>query len=114
MNPLGPILLASGLISIALAIPLIRRRVKPNDFYGVRLPAAFVSEEAWFDLNEFGGRLLARWGASLCVWAVGVAILPRKWWVPAAIAATVWLLAALAVAVVLTFRRGARWRQPRS
>jgi hypothetical protein len=51
-----------GLLFVALAVPLIRGRVKPNCAYGVRIPAAFASEEAWYRVNRHGGFCLLAFG----------------------------------------------------
>ncbi|MEM0966235.1 MAG: SdpI family protein [Verrucomicrobiota bacterium] len=60
MNPetyafvnIGIAILISG-----LSIPLILRKVPMNHFYGVRFPQSFKSEEAWFEINEYGGKAL--------------------------------------------------------
>ncbi|MEX1117208.1 MAG: SdpI family protein [Terrimicrobiaceae bacterium] len=42
-----------------------------NRFYGVRFPEAYHSDENWFDLNEYGGRLLL--GASIVIYLVAFA-----------------------------------------
>ena len=36
----------TGLVFVAIAIPLIRRRIPPNRLYGLRVPATFVDE--WY------------------------------------------------------------------
>jgi len=54
-----PVLYGLGVFFIALAIPLIRRRVKPNWIYGVRFPATLEDESVWYDMNARGGRDLA-------------------------------------------------------
>ena len=61
----------TALVSLALALPLIARRVGPNHLYGARLREAFTSDEAWFAINEFAGRRCALW--SLATLAGGVA-----------------------------------------
>ena len=45
-----------GLLLIMLAIPLIRRRVPPNDWYGVRIAATFADEWVWYEANARSGR----------------------------------------------------------
>ena len=62
--------LTSGLI-IALCIPLVRGRVKPNSLYGIRLPQAFKSEDAWHAINRFGGKCFIAW--CLPMFLIGVA-----------------------------------------
>jgi uncharacterized membrane protein len=57
---------AGGMIA-ALALPLIKRNVKMNALYGIRIPKAFESEEAWYAINEYGGRMLLK---SSFVWFV--------------------------------------------
>ena len=44
-----------------LAVPLVRRRVAPNDHYGIRLARAFESDEIWYEINEYGGRRMIFW-----------------------------------------------------
>ncbi len=66
----------SGLLMILVALPLVKRRVPMNRWYGVRIPAAFESPERWYEVNEYGGRLLARWAGLLV--AAGIA----GWFVP--------------------------------
>jgi uncharacterized membrane protein len=52
-----------GSLFIGLSIPLMRRSVKMNHWYGVRIAKSFESEENWYKINEYGGRLLMRWSA---------------------------------------------------
>ncbi|NUN68543.1 MAG: SdpI family protein [Bacteroidetes bacterium] len=49
---------AVGLLFIGLAVPLIKRRIPPNDLYGFRVPETLASEELWYDVNEYSGRQL--------------------------------------------------------
>jgi hypothetical protein len=55
-------------VIIALSVPLVKRQVKPNKTYGVRFKASFQSDEAWYDINEFGGRSMIKW--SLLILAI--------------------------------------------
>ena len=45
---------ASGLLMIVFGVPLILRRVPPNAFYGLRVPATFKDEQVWYDANGNG------------------------------------------------------------
>ena len=45
-----------GVVLIALAIPLMLRRVKPNGWYGLRVKATFADESVWYDANALSGR----------------------------------------------------------
>lgn len=39
------------LLLVALAIPLLRRRVRPNGLYGLRVPATFADDWVWYEAN---------------------------------------------------------------
>lgn len=72
MNPAFYALTHIGIALLlgALSIPLIRRRVPMNKFYGVRFPQSFQSDEAWYRINAFGGKCLVV--ASLAILFVGI------------------------------------------
>ena len=50
--------ICTGLILIAVCLPLVKKKVKMNRWYGIRVPKAFRSEEDWYKINEYGGRQL--------------------------------------------------------
>jgi hypothetical protein len=58
----GGIFLGCGLITIAMARPLILRRVPPNKIYGVKLKATYADEWVWYEANEAGGSDFLKWG----------------------------------------------------
>lgn len=64
-------LVVMGAIIFCLTLPLIWRKVPRNRWYGVRLREAFSSEQRWYDINAYGGRILARWSIPIIV--VGLA-----------------------------------------
>ena len=39
------------LVLMAVAVPLARRRVPPNAWYGLRVPATFADREVWYAAN---------------------------------------------------------------
>ena len=60
---------ASGAVLIGFAVPLIRRRVAPNWWYGVRVRATFADEWVWYEANAASGRDLLAVGVLLVVLA---------------------------------------------
>ena len=40
-----------GLVFIALAIPLLRRKVGPNHLYGLRVKETLENEDVWYEAN---------------------------------------------------------------
>jgi hypothetical protein len=67
-----------GVLSLVLAIPLVRGRVKPNPLYGVRFRESFQSEEAWFAINRYGGRRMAIWAMPIIALGLVVLFLPLR------------------------------------
>jgi hypothetical protein len=61
MTAIAIVTLLSGILIFLLCLPLIFRKVPMNRSYGIRIPAAFESEQRWYDINAYGGRRLAAW-----------------------------------------------------
>jgi len=104
---MNPIAISHGiiaLVSIGLSWPLVKRKIKRNQIYGIRIPEAVKSEERWLEINAYGGWLLMRWGIVLAITAgIGLA-LPRKDWIIYAFSSLVIILGGLGVVVALIFR----------
>jgi len=47
----------AGLILTLWCIPLALGKIGPNFFYGIRTRAAYASEENWYRINRFGGKI---------------------------------------------------------
>src|SRR5262245_19433458 len=62
----------AGVLTIAIAIPLILRRVPPNGLYGLRVPATFADEWVWYEANARFGRSLVFLGTLLIILGVGL------------------------------------------
>jgi hypothetical protein len=52
---------SSGLVIFLVSLPLACRKAPINPFYGIRIPAAFESNERWYEINAYGGRQMAWW-----------------------------------------------------
>lgn len=48
----------TGLIFSGLSIPLIRRKVKINSWYGIRIPQTMDNEKVWYEVNEIVGKYI--------------------------------------------------------
>lgn len=66
------IFLVSAVITIIAGVPLKRRKVKPNWFYGFRTPATLKDEALWYDVNEKTGKDLMVIGNVLGVLAAAM------------------------------------------
>ena len=80
--PAGIVLIGMGLLIALISVPLLHRKVPQNRWYGVRVPASFVSAENWYALNEFGAKRLLGLSAALAVLGlVRLSLPPMPWWV---------------------------------
>ncbi len=61
-----------GVASLILGWPLARRRVPPNRWYGVRVPATLSAPRIWYEANAVCGDELVRLGLVLLVIAVAL------------------------------------------
>lgn len=59
-----------GLATTAMAIPLILRKVPMNRYYGIRIPKAFQSDDNWYDINAYGGKVLLIYGLFLILFGI--------------------------------------------
>jgi hypothetical protein len=51
-----------GLLLIGVGWPLAARRVRPNRWYGLRVPATFADQTVWYEANAVAGRDMVRLG----------------------------------------------------
>lgn len=58
-------LISIGTISVVVSMPLIRRRVPMNRWYGIRTRKAFASEDNWYAINAYGGKVFFVFGVFL-------------------------------------------------
>lgn len=61
-----------GALMVGLGVPLVRRRVRPNPLYGLRVPATFADERVWYEANAASGRDMIAVGAALVAVALGL------------------------------------------
>ena len=95
---------ALGVLLVALGWPMATRRVRPNHWYGLRVPATFADEHVWYEANALAGRDTMALGVVLVLVAVA---LPRLTTLPDS-AYTVVCAGILGVGSVLLTLRG--WR----
>jgi uncharacterized membrane protein len=67
----GTVLAAvTGLVYQALGWPLMKRRIKPNHWYGYRISSTLKDERVWYPVNERGGKHLVLAGGVLLALAL--------------------------------------------
>ncbi len=58
---LGLVNIAGACLMVGISLPLVKRKIKMNGLYGIRIAKAFESEDNWYSINEYGGRQLIIW-----------------------------------------------------
>jgi hypothetical protein len=108
MNPIAILHVIVGLLVIAVSVPLVRKKVKMNPWYGIKIPEAFKSEERWYEINQYGGRLMLWWGLSIVLVAGFGLVLQERYWITYNFSALGIIVAGLGVVVALILRYAAR------
>jgi hypothetical protein len=67
-----------SLLLIGLSVPMIRERVRPNPWYGLRIPITLNDPEVWYPANRYAGWLLLVYGLVQLVLSAGLALLLHK------------------------------------
>jgi uncharacterized membrane protein len=86
-----------------LSLPLIGRKVPPNNLYGFRVRRTLENEDVWYAANEFSAKRLLWLGIATVVVAVTLFFLTTRIDLYALSLATV-LLVGLAVCLIQSFR----------
>jgi len=65
-----------GFLIILLCIPLVKRKIRMNRWYGMRIPKSFKSEENWYKINEYGGKIFIYWSIPIVLIGIVSLFLP--------------------------------------
>ena len=60
--PIQYVHLGLGILTAVFSLPLIYRKIPLNRAYGIRIRAAFASNDNWYSINEYGGKLFFVFG----------------------------------------------------
>ncbi len=94
----------AGLILVGISLPLIKRKIKMNAIYGFRIDAAFASEQKWYDINAYGGRMFIRWGFAMIITGLIGISMPHKFWLAYAYLSLIIIFGGLIIAVRKTLQ----------
>jgi uncharacterized membrane protein len=64
----------TGILFVLISIPLARRKIRPNMFYGVRTRKTLSNEKLWYEANYRFGKdlILSGTGVFLVATAIGI------------------------------------------
>jgi uncharacterized membrane protein len=111
MNPVAILHIIVALVIIGFSLPLMKRKIKMNPWYGIRIAESFKSEERWFEINQYGGRLMLWWGVVIGIMATIGLSFERRLWATYDFGALVIVLGGLGVVIALIFRYAARTKR---
>lgn len=77
MNPMLLLSLAfaaTGALFAAISVPLLQRRIRPNPWYGFRVPRTLDNADRWYAVNAYAARYLLWGGVATAVAAPGLAL----------------------------------------
>src|SRR3954469_24111479 len=95
---------SSGLLSTALAVPLMRRNIAPNSLYGFRVRRTLEDPKVWYDANAYAGRCLFGFGLGTAIADLALYLIPAIDPLVYATACLLIVLVGLAVSLILSFR----------
>lgn len=75
---LGVFDIGTGLLCIAINIPLLRGSVSRNPFYGFRFRQSFESDANWQQINTYGAKRLMSWSVLIVLMGIGTFFLPLQ------------------------------------
>lgn len=68
--------LLSGLLLVALSIPMIMGKIPPNGLYGFRVKKTMENPDVWYPVNAFSGKWLLAAGIVQALAAVAFYLIP--------------------------------------
>lgn len=94
----------NGLLLALISMPLIARKVPPNQLYGFRVRRTLEDPRVWYDANAYAGRCLQRAGIAIAVACVALYLIPSINPIVFTYAGLLITTVALAVSVVASYR----------
>ena len=70
--------LAACFLIAGVCLPLARRKISKNDWYGFRLPKSDVSDDLWYEINTYCARRCIIWCGIISVVNLLMLLLPSR------------------------------------
>ena len=68
----------ASVIFILISIPLLKRKIPMNRWYGARFKKSFESEENWYKINAYSAKQLILWSIPLLIIGIVTLFLPLE------------------------------------
>ena len=63
---------------ILISIPMLKRKIPMNRWYGARFKKSFESEEYWYKINAYSAKQLMLWSIPLLIIGIVTLFLPLE------------------------------------
>ena len=93
-----------GALLCAICVPLIQRRIKPNLWYGFRVPKTIKNPDVWYPANEYAGRALFVVGLVVMLAASAFVLVPGITVDAYALSVAAVIAVSMTIALILSFR----------
>ena len=70
---------ATGLLFVGLSIPLMRKRIPPNPYYGFRTRKTMSDPKIWYEVNRIQGNDLFVAGSLITISSFTMLAIARAW-----------------------------------
>lgn len=67
-----------GVVFIALSVPLILKKVPPNNWYGFRTPKTLSDEKIWYEANRISAQGMVVVGIVLVIASLALLLLAKE------------------------------------
>jgi hypothetical protein len=68
--------LLSGVLLMALSVPMILRKIPPNGLYGFRVKRTMENPDIWYPVNAYSGKWLLAIGLVMVLASTGLYLIP--------------------------------------
>ena len=75
---LGLTIICSAVIMILISIPMLKRKVPMNRWYGARFKKSFESDENWYKINAYSAKQLILWTIPILIIGIVTLFLPLE------------------------------------
>ena len=75
---LGLTIICSAVIVILISIPMLKRKIPMNRWYGARFKKSFESEENWYRINAYSAKQLILWTIPILIIGIVTLFLPLE------------------------------------
>jgi uncharacterized membrane protein len=94
-----------GVLFIALSVPLMLKKVPPNNWYGFRTPKTLSDEKIWYEANRISAQGMALVGVVLILLSLTLLLLAKEMSdLTKLIIIGVIMIVSLAVALIRSFK----------